>query len=216
MAVISTVDELVTRASRLVDLARTESGSAQRRLLGIVGAPGAGKSTLASRIAEALVADAVVVPMDGFHLAQRELERLGRVERKGAPDTFDAHGFVNLVGRLRANTDDVVYAPIFERAIEEPIAGAIAVEREVPLVIVEGNYLLLQSEPWLQLGALLDETWYVQVDEAKRVDRLVARHRRFGRSSDAARRHAAGSDQHNADLVAATAGHATVVVELAP
>jgi pantothenate kinase len=186
----------------------------ERRLLGIVGAPGSGKSTLAEALSDAIGADSVVVPMDGFHLAQRELQRLGRVERKGAIDTFDGAGFVALVRRLWTPGDDVIYAPAFDRAIEEPIAGSIPIPREVPLVIIEGNYLLVDQQPWRELRSYLTQCWYVRIDEALRLERLVARHKRFGRSPEAAREHAHGSDQHNADLIASTARRADRVIDL--
>ena len=155
------------------------AGIVRRRLLGITGAPGSGKSTLAAALADALGSGrAVVVPMDGFHLAQAELERLGRAGRKGAPDTFDQSGFVALLARLRQAAEPVTYAPQFRREIEEPVAGALPVPREVPLVIVEGNYLLVDDGPWAAVRDLLDECWYVEVDEAARMDRLVARDRK--------------------------------------
>lgn len=188
-------------------------GPVPRRLLGIAGAPGSGKSTLAAALADALGPQlAIVVPMDGFHLAHSELERLGRAGRKGAPDTFDASGFVALLARLRDAEEPVTYAPQFRREIEEPIAGAIPVPREVPLVIVEGNYLLVDDGPWAGVRGLLDECWFVEVDEAVRMDRLVARHRAFGRSEEEARAFASGSDQANAEVIAATRGRADVVV----
>lgn len=201
--------------ARAVGLAR----SGTRRLLGLAGAPGAGKSTLAERVVvqvrDALGADAaVLVPMDGFHLAQSELERLGRADRKGAPDTFDAAGFVALLRRVRA-ADHVVWAPRFERTLEEPVAGAIAVEPGTPLVVVEGNYLLLGTGPWADVARVLDETWFLQTDEAERVERLVRRHVRFGKTPDAARAWVLGPDQRNADLVAATRDRADVVVRVA-
>jgi len=198
----------------LCERARALASVGGRRVLGIVGAPGSGKSTLARAVARAVGADAVVVPMDGFHLAQRELVRLGRTDRKGAPDTFDAGGFVSLVRRLSAAEEPVVYAPAFERSLEEPIAGAIPVPAEVPLVIVEGNYLLLDVSPWDAIRGLLDESWFVQVDEGVRMDRLVARHVEFGRDEAAARAHALGSDEANAKLIAATAARADIVVDL--
>jgi pantothenate kinase len=132
-------------------LARLEQliAGGQRRILGLVGAPGAGKSTLAEQILEAFPGRAVVVPMDGFHLANVELERLGRASRKGAEDTFDSAGYVALLNRLRAQRHgETVYAPAFRREIEEPIAGAIPVSPDVPLVITEGNYLLLEHGHW--------------------------------------------------------------------
>lgn len=173
-----------------------------RRILGITGAPGAGKSTLAEALATAL--QAVLVPMDGFHLAQSELARLGRSARKGAPDTFDAAGYVALLGRIRANAEPVVYAPRFHRELEEPVAGVIAVPSDAPLVITEGNYLLLEVEPWSAVRPLLDEVWFVEVDDAARRQRLVARRLGFGQDRATAEAWADGSDQRNADLVAAT------------
>ncbi|HEY3717731.1 MAG TPA: nucleoside/nucleotide kinase family protein [Jatrophihabitantaceae bacterium] len=180
----------------------------ERRMLGLTGAPAAGKSTLATAIVEALAPDAVLVPMDGFHLAAAELRRLGRIERKGAPDTFDAAGYVALLRRLRDRADDVVYAPEFRREIEEPVAGAIAVPRDVPLVVTEGNYLL----NWTAARELLDEVWFVELDEDVRVERLIARHMAYGRSRREAEGRAHGSDQRNAELINATRDRADLVV----
>ena len=202
------VEECVAQAQRMANAGR-------RRLLGIAGPPAAGKSTLAQALAAALGPEAaVVVPMDGFHLAQAELERLGRAHRKGAPDTFDAHGFVALLTRLRSADAPAVYAPQFRREIEEPVAGAIAVEREVPLVIVEGNYLLLDSGPWSPVRPLLDACWYVEMEEGLRLERLVARHIAHGRDPEQARAFAHGSDQANADVIGATRGRADQVIRL--
>lgn len=185
-------------------------------MLGITGPPGAGKSTLAHQLVTALAGAAVLVPMDGFHLAEAELRRLGRHERKGAPDTFDAVGFVALLRRLRVAEPWTVYAPDFRREIEEPIAGAIAVPPSVPLVVVEGNYLLLTEEPWDDVRPLLDEVWFLELDEAERLRRLTERHIAFGRSPAEAAARARGSDQANAVLIAATAGRADLVVRMAP
>ena len=148
----ATLEELVEDARRLA------TGGA-RRILGLTGAPGAGKSALAEALVAALAPDALLVPMDGFHLAQAELVRLGRQDRKGAPDTFDAAGYVALLRRLREPAEALVYAPQFRRELEEPIAGAIAVPRRAPLIVTEGNYLLLEDEPWGALSDLLDEVW---------------------------------------------------------
>jgi pantothenate kinase len=200
----------VTFAS-LLDRA-TALAAGPRRLLGIVGAPGAGKSTLAAGLVAALGADrAVLVPMDGFHLAQAELERLGRAERKGAVDTFDGDGFVALLRRLAAG-GATVYAPEFRREIEEPIAGAIPVPPDVPLVVTEGNYLLVPAAPWGAVRDLLDQAWYLEIDEEERLRRLVARHMFFGRSAAEARARSYGSDQVNADLIATTKPYADLVV----
>jgi pantothenate kinase len=151
--------------------------------------------------------------MDGFHLAQSELVRLGRRDRMGAPDTFDVAGYAALLTRLRGD-EPVVYAPEFRREIEEPIAGAIAVPRNTPLVVTEGNYLLLDDERWRGIRALLDETWYVETDEELRVQRLIQRHIQFGKTPEYARAWVLRSDERNADLVKTTAARADVLVKL--
>lgn len=182
-------------------------------LLGIAGAPGAGKSTLADRVVAA-VPGAVLVGMDGFHLAHATLEALGRVERKGAPDTFDAAGYVALLRRIRGLGPgaDVVWAPRFHREIEDAVAGAVAVTAEATLVVTEGNYLLLADPPWDQVAGLLDECWYLDVDDDVRRTRLQARHERFGRTPAQARERTWGSDERNAEVVAASRGRASAVV----
>ena len=195
-------------------LVRAWSAEPQRRVLGIAGAPGAGKSTLAALLAAACPGHAVVVPMDGFHLAQVELERLGRADRKGAPDTFDAHGYVSLLRRLRApQPGETVYAPAFVREIEEPVAGAIAVAADIALVVTEGNYLLDDEGAWAAARTLCDEVWYVDTDDGVRVDRLVARHVAHGRAPAAARAWVARSDEANARRGAATRGRAHRVID---
>jgi len=189
--------------------ARRLMAQRERTLLGLVGPPGAGKSTLAAALQMALGDVAQVVPMDGFHLANVQLQRLGRTGRKGAPDTFDASGYAALLQRLRAQrTDETVYAPEFRREIEEPVAGAIAVLPQTRLVITEGNYLLLDQGPWAGMAALLDETWYVEVDDGLRTERLVRRHEQFGRSAQAAQDWVSGTDEPNARLIAATRSRA--------
>jgi pantothenate kinase len=183
----------------------------ERRILGIVGAPGAGKSTLAAQVADAVGSRAVVVPMDGFHLAQTELERIGLADRKGAPDTFDAAGYVALLRRLRAETG-TVYAPQYRRDLKNGVAGAIAVPADVPLVVTEGNYLLLDDHGFGPVADLLDESWFVTLPDDVRLSRLVARHEAFGKSPEAARAWSLGPDEANARLIAATAHRASVVV----
>jgi pantothenate kinase len=200
--IVGEIDTLVGRAREL-------AARGDRAILGIAGAPGGGKSTLAAALVEALGEEAVLVPMDGFHLAQEELVRQGIRDRMGAPHTFDSAGFAALLRRLRA-AEETVYAPAFRREIEEPIAGAIAVPPEVPLVVTEGNYLLL----WDEVRPLLDEAWYVEMDEETRLRWLIARHVEFGKTPAEAEAWVMRSDQANAEVVAATRGRADLVVRL--
>ncbi|MBB3180054.1 nucleoside/nucleotide kinase family protein [Variovorax sp. Sphag1AA] len=201
-------------ASELARIDRLLAGG-QRRLLGLVGAPGSGKSTLAQALLDALPPGrAQVVPMDGFHLANVELRRLGRADRKGAPDTFDSAGYVALLRRLREQREEIVYAPEFRREIEEPIAGAIAVLPQTQLVITEGNYLLLDEGAWAGAAPLLDEAWYVDVDDELRRERLIRRHEQFGRSRDAAIAWVENTDEPNARRIAATRSRAQHVIRI--
>jgi pantothenate kinase len=196
----------LTRATALLERGR-------RVMLGLAGAPGSGKSTWARVLADTFAGRAVVVPMDGFHLANEELARLGRASRKGAPDTFDAAGYVALLRRLRTPMDgETTYAPEFRREIEQAVAGAIAVPPTVQLVITEGNYLLLDDAPWAMVRPLLDEAWFVETDETSRVERLVQRHVDHGRSPQAAREWVMRSDEANAMLVARTRGRADAIL----
>ena len=183
-----------------------------RKILGIVGPPGCGKSTLADELQSLLGERALTIPMDGFHLAQCELVRLGRAERKGAEDTFDSAGFLALLQRLKAQpADEVIYAPEFRREIEEPIANAIPVFPGTPLIITEGNYLLLKKGYWAQLRVLFDEVWYVDVPTALRRERLIARHVRYGRTPQAAQDWVEYTDEPNARLIEASRSGADVI-----
>jgi pantothenate kinase len=179
----------------------------RRRLLGIAGGPGAGKSTVAASLAGPEVA---VVGMDGWHLANSVLDRLGRRERKGAPDTFDAAGYVAFLARARSR-EATVWAPEFRREVEEPIAGALEVPPSALVLVTEGNYLLLAEPPWDGIRALLDEAWFLEPDEDVRRARLVARHERHGRSHAEAVARADGSDAANARVIAESAHRADVV-----
>jgi pantothenate kinase len=185
-----------------------------RVVLGICGAPGAGKSTLAEALVERYGAGAVVVPMDGFHLHDDELARLELSHRKGAPETFDVAGYLALLRRLRNEADHTVYAPAFDRSRELAVAGAVAVRPEHKLVVTEGNYLLYDAPGWSEVHPLLDEVWFVEADEETRLERLVERHAAHGKPRDLAQRWATVSDQANAELVATTRERADLVVRV--
>lgn len=203
----------------LVARARSLSERDGRTVLGIAGAPGAGKSTLAGTLVEALGPRlAVQVGMDGFHLSNAVLERLGRRGRKGAIDTFDDAGYAALLDRVAAARpgDPPVYAPVFLREIEEPVAAGVAVDGDVPLVVTEGNYLLATSGSWPAARARMAEVWFVTVPDDVRLARLEARHRAYGKGAEEARRWARGSDQVNAELVESTREAADLVVEWSP
>jgi len=201
------LQHLVTRAGRL-------AAGGGRRLLAITGAPGAGKSTLAATLLDRLPAgSAALVPQDGFHLADTVLAQLRLSDRKGAPETFDANGFHALLVRLRTNDEPVVYAPEFHRDLETAVAGAIPVRRETPLVIVEGNYLLLDSVPWLLNRPLFDDTWYLGLPDETRQGRLIRRHEQYGKSAHDAAVWALGNDEQNAALVRDSARFADLLVD---
>jgi pantothenate kinase len=198
----------------LVDRARSLAAGGRRAVLGITGAPAAGKTTLAEELVKALAGGGAVahVPMDGFHLADVELDRLGLRDRKGALETFDVLGYAALLRRLHEDRDDMIYAPGFERTIEQPIAGAIPVPREARLIVSEGNYLLVDDERWTTVRPLVDEVWYVDLDQPERLRRLVERHRHFGKDEAAAIAWATGTDELNATVIAATKARADLIV----
>jgi pantothenate kinase len=185
-----------------------------RRIIGISGAPGAGKSTLATFLLDLLGDRGAHVPMDGFHLADVELTRQGLLDRKGAPGTFDALGYAAVLRRLRTEAGETVYAPGFDRGLEQPLAGAIAVRPSAQVVVTEGNYLLLDDPSWERVRVCLDEVWHVRCDERARLERLVARHVEFGKTPAEARAWVERVDEPNARRVEASAGRADRVLDL--
>lgn len=207
---------LTATVGELAERARELAHGRSRTVLGITGAPGAGKSTLTAALLEACGELAVSVPMDGFHLSNEVLVALGRRQRKGAWDTFDVDGYVALLERLRAGDGSTVYAPSFDRSIETAVAGAIPVPADVPLVITEGNYLLHDAGGWERVRPLLDETWFVEVPATERVRRLVGRRTGDGETVEDARAWVDGVDQNNADVVLPSAARADLLVTLQP
>lgn len=202
--------QLVQRAAGLL-------GQGRRVVLGITGCPGAGKSTLAERLVRELDTPShptVHVPMDGFHLADVALDLLGRRQRKGAVDTFDGFGYLAMLRRLHSEPQNTVYAPGFDRTIEQPVAASILVTPSTELVVTEGNYLLIDDEPWPQVRAEQAEVWYCDLDTELRRQRLIDRHVRFGKTDSAARRWVESVDDPNARLVESTRGRADLVIDM--
>lgn len=200
------------------DLSRraAELAADGRVILGIAGCPGSGKSTLTKELVDHLDPDGrwvVRVPMDGFHLADSLLDRLGSRDRKGAIDTFDAFGYLTMMRRLRSELTHPVYAPGFGRVLEQPIAGSIAVQPTVRLVITEGNYLLDASEPWPAIRSEMIQVWYVELEDELRRERLLARHIEFGKTEAEARRWVEEVDEVNARLVAAFRDKADMIID---
>lgn len=180
----------------------------RRVIVGLAGCPGAGKSTVAAELVDALGPIAALVAMDGFHLADAELVRRGWRDRKGAPHTFDVHGYATLLRRLRNELDHPVFAPRFDRSIEDSIAAAVCVEPSVEVVVTEGNYLLLDHDGWESVAPLLDECWYVDLADEVRIERLITRHVAHGRTPEAAAEWVHRSDEANARLIATSAPRA--------
>lgn len=205
-------DDLAARVTALFD-------RRERVILGIAGCPGAGKSTLATQVTEHFAASgipSVWVPMDGFHLADEELDRLGRRRYKGAIDTFDAHGYLALLRRIARETANTVYAPTFDRTIEEPIAGSVPVAVGTRLVVTEGNYLLDDSEPWNSVSDALTETWFADVDDDLRRERLIRRHIRYGKTPADARDWVLSVDEPNAERIRRSRLRADLIVTPQP
>jgi pantothenate kinase len=178
------------------------ASASTRTIIGIIGKPGGGKSTLSKYLLKGMDPTLVsVVPMDGFHLSNKVLKELGRSDRKGAQDTFDVKGFTTLIQRIKMDSAEPIYYPIFDRSIEESIAAQGVVYPSTRVVIVEGNYLMHDRDGWQEIAPLLDQSWYAFLDEDVRISRLISRHIAFGKDPESAKAWAKGSDQVNAELI---------------
>ena len=206
---LSSIDEAL---SRIKDLALKHSG---RFIIGIVGKPGAGKSTLTSHLIENLPKDSVsLVPMDGYHLSNLQLKNLGLSDRKGAFNTFDSNGYVSLLKRINTETDQDIYYPVFHREIEESYAADGVVLANTRIVLTEGNYLLFDKAGWEKVAAELTEIWYININDSVRIDRLVKRHEFYGKDKESALNWATGTDEINAKIVESTAARADVIINI--
>lgn len=214
---MSKEQEIARNAARIATRAVGIRARGRRLMIAIAGAPGSGKSRLAEAVAGQIgvfgrVAE--VMPMDGFHLDNRLLEPRGLLPRKGAPETFDFHGFAVALKRVR--DEPAVIIPVFDRDREIAIAGAREIGPQTEIVVVEGNYLLLDEDPWRQLSALWDLAVFLEVPEDELERRLFRRWNRFGYSAEVAQQKALGNDIPNARRVVRHAGRADMVVTQAP
>ncbi|MGB3376911.1 MAG: nucleoside/nucleotide kinase family protein [Microbacterium sp.] len=197
----------------ILELQRKNAATGARQLIGIAGAPGTGKSTFADHVAAELGAEnCIVVPMDGFHLGNAIIDGTELQNRKGAIDTFDVGGYLSLLGRLKARTEPVVYAPSYRRGLEEPIAASIAIPASTPFILTEGNYLLSDEQPWNLVRELLDEAWFVETPQQLRLARLIERHIAFGKTREQATEWALCPDEANARYIDTTKHSATRII----
>ena len=184
-------------------------GQNPRTLIGIVGKPGAGKSTVVGEIQKRFDSNTVsIIPMDGFHLSNEELIKLGRRDRKGAPDTFDVKAFTSLIKRVKISGNVNHEFPIFHREIEASIENEGTVPKESRVVVIEGNYLFSSDHNWDGIFPMLDHTWFIEIDDEVRIERLIARHIRYGKTPEEAEAWSRGSDETNARFIGLTANRA--------
>lgn len=209
MSVLTTIDEVV-------DAIRGARVAGRSAVIGITGSPGAGKTTISTEVVERLAPDAALLSQDGFHQPQARLVELGRRDRMGAPDTFDLIEFLSALTALNTTTDPgrAWSAPVFDRAIEEAVPDAYPIPFGTPFVVVEGNYLLLDSGGWEHAAPLLDLTFFIDADRDIRLERLIARHEHYGKTPEAAREWALGSDERNAAVIEPTIARADHIIRL--
>ena len=203
-----TREDAIARVSELLN-------SPNRFILGIVGKPGVGKSTFTQFLSEHIASESIsILPMDGFHMSNERLIEFGRRDRKGAPDTFDVDDFAKSLADVRAGHGSDIRFPIFKREIEASIPDAGLIPAQAKLVVVEGNYLLHDDFGWEKIGDYLDETWFLDLDDELRMQRLIARHIQYGKTPEAANEWSRGTDEVNARLIEQSRSRATFTVTL--
>ena len=207
-------DNLELLLDDLLEIAATQD----RYILALTGSPAVGKSTLADRLVGSINANgldqAIALPMDGYHFSNEKLLELELLELKGIPETFDAKAFVELVKSIKSETELTHWAPEFRRELEASIQNAIAVQPHHKIIIVEGNYLLLESAPWNQLADYFDKVWFLSLEDSIRKQRLLARHMSYGQTESEAREKMKSTDDKNALLIEASKSRADRVVVL--
>ncbi|MFE0461684.1 nucleoside/nucleotide kinase family protein [Kitasatospora sp. NPDC058965] len=212
-----------TRPADLVAELLRHLGSARhggRSMLGLTGAPGAGKSSLARHLVTEVnraagAGTAAYVPMDGFHLSNAQLDRLGLRHRKGSPPSFDVHGYVTLLRRLTADRFHEVYVPDFDRTLDEPVAARHLVTPSTRLVVTEGNYLAAEEPGWSEVRPLLHEVWYLDAPDDLRAERLIERQLAIGRDRPSAVSWVTENDQPNGEYVKRSRGRCTRILRMA-
>jgi len=186
-----------------------------RSIIGIVGKPGAGKSTIVLEIEKRFQPNEVaIIPMDGYHLSNEALIALGRRDRKGAPDTFDTQSFISLITEVKSSPQVDHHFPIFHREIEASIEDEGIVPSLAKVIVIEGNYLFSDEHNWSEVFALLDHTWFIEIDEEIRMQRLITRHIKYGKTPEEAEEWSRGSDEANARFIALTKDRAENIIKL--
>ncbi|GAA3372367.1 nucleoside/nucleotide kinase family protein [Streptomyces sannanensis] len=204
-------------AALLEDAVALAKEAAPRAILGLTGPPAAGKSTLATHLVDEVNRrlgpdTAAYLPMDGFHLSNLQLQRMGRQNRKGAPDTFDVHGYVALLHRVTGVVEHDIYVPSYDRTLHEPIAARLVVAPETKLVITEGNYLASDESVWREVRKFLRALWYIETADEVRESRLAERQITGGRNHDEAWAWVESNDRPNGEVVKKTRDNCTRVV----